>query len=116
MRRFILHWAVVAIALFVAASIVPGVRIATFGTLGVAALVLGLVNATVQPFLTIVTLPITLLTLGFFYLFVNAAAFGLAAWLVDGFEVSSTRSAVVGALVVGFVSWVIGGLGADDGR
>ncbi len=109
MKRFILHWVVVAIALWVAATIVPGVKVASFQTLGIAALVLGLVNATIRPVLTLLTLPITVVTLGLFYLLVNAAAFALAARLVDGFGVDSWVSAVFGALVVSIVSAVIGG-------
>jgi putative membrane protein len=60
--------------------------------------------------LVVLTLPITILTLGLFYLIVNAAAFGLAAALVPGFTVASLGSAMVGALVVGLVSWALGWL------
>ena len=73
-----------------------------------AALVLGLVNALVRPVITILTLPLTIITLGLFYLVVNGLAFGLAAALVPGFSVDGFGSAVLGALVVSIVSWVIG--------
>jgi putative membrane protein len=105
---FLLHWAIVAAALWVAAYLVPGVVVQSVPALLIAALVLGLVNALVRPVLTILTLPITILTLGLFYLVVNAAAFGLAASLVPGFDVAGFGSAVIGALLVSVVSWVLG--------
>ena len=108
--RFLVHWAIVAAALWVAAWIVPGVTVTTVPALLIAAFVLGLVNALVRPILTILTLPITILTLGLFYLVVNAAAFGLAAAVVPGFSVAGFGSAVIGALLVSLVSWVLGAL------
>lgn len=108
--RFLVHWAIVAAALWVATHLVPGVTVTSVQALLIAALVLGLVNALVRPILTILTLPITILTLGLFYLVVNAAAFGLAAALVPGFGVDGFGSAVIGALLVSIVSWVLGAL------
>jgi putative membrane protein len=67
-----------------------------------------LVNAVVRPILVILTLPITIMTLGVFYLIVNGAAFALAAALVPGFGVASLGAAVIGALVVSLVSWILG--------
>jgi putative membrane protein len=111
--RFLLHWLVVAAALWVATYLLPGVRVSSTGTLLLAALVLGLVNALVRPVLFIVTLPITVITLGLFYLVVNGLAFGLAAALVPGFTVRSFGSAVLGALVVSVVSWLLGSLASE---
>lgn len=107
---FLLHWAVVACALWVATVMVDGVVVRSVPTLLIAALVLGLVNALVRPVLTLVTLPLTIITLGLFYLVVNGLAFGLAAALVPGFEVAGLGSAVLGALLVGVVSWVLGAI------
>jgi putative membrane protein len=106
----LVHWLVVAAALWVAAYLVPGVTFSSGGALLLAALVLGLVNALVRPVLLILTLPITILTLGLFYLVVNGLAFGLAAALVPGFSVASLWSAILGALVVSVVSWIIGAI------
>ena len=86
---FLIHWLVVAIALWLTAMLVPGVTITSWVTLALAALVLGFVNAIVRPILVILTLPITVLTLGLFYLVVNGIAFGLAAALVPGFQLAS---------------------------
>jgi putative membrane protein len=108
MRGFLVHWLITAAALAAAAQVVPGVRFRSLGILLFSALVLGLVNAVVRPVLVILTLPITILTLGLFYLIINGVAFGLAAALVPGFTVASLGSAVMGALVVGLVSWLLG--------
>jgi len=105
---FLVHWLVVGVALWVTTQVVGGVHISSVQTLVFAALVLGLVNALVRPVITILTLPLTIITLGLFYLVVNGVAFGLAAALVRGFEVDGFGSAVLGALVVSIVSWVIG--------
>jgi putative membrane protein len=110
MRSFLLHWIVTTIALAVSARIVPGIVVGSTGTLLVSALVLGLVNAVVRPVMVLLTLPITVLTLGLFYLLVNGAALALAAWLVPGFLVASFGSAVLGALVVSLVSYLLGRL------
>ena len=101
---FLIHWVVTAVALAIGARVVPGIFVASTGTLIVAALVLGLVNAVVRPVLLILTLPITVLTLGLFYLVVNGLAFALAAWLVPGFTVATLGSAIGGALVVSLLS------------
>jgi putative membrane protein len=110
MRRFLIHWLVTAAALAVTARIVSGIHVASLATLLFSALILGLVNAIVRPVLVILTLPITILTLGLFYLVVNGVAFALAAALVPGFTVASFGAAVIGALGVGLVSWILGWL------
>jgi len=108
MGRFITHWITTALALGATASMLPGVEVASLTALLVAALVLGFVNAVVKPILMLLTLPITFVTLGLFYLVVNGIAFALAAWLVPGFGVRSFGWAMLGAFTVGLVSWFIG--------
>ena len=110
MVSFVLHWAVLALALWFTSRVVPGVSIAGFGALAFGAAVLGLVNSVVRPVMTFLTLPLTVITLGLFYLVVNGAAFGLAAALVPGFAVSSFLAAVAGAFVTGFAAWIVGSL------
>ena len=105
---FLLHVIVVAVALWVTAYLVPGVTISSWAALAIAAIVLGIINAIVKPILVILTLPITILTLGLFYLVVNGIAFGLAAYLVPGFQVADAGAAIIGALVTSIVSWFIG--------
>lgn len=111
MNRFLAHWLTTALALGVAGWILPGITISSLATLLVAALVLGFVNAVVKPILVLLTLPITVMTLGVFYLVVNGMAFALAAWLVPGFNVRSFGWAILGALLMGPVSWFIGTFG-----
>lgn len=106
--RFLVHLAVSALALWIVSRIVPGVSVKTPLALVLAALVLGIVNTLVRPILFFLTLPITCLTLGLFYLVINGIAFGLTAWLVPGFEVEGFLPAVVGALCVSVLSWVLG--------
>lgn len=110
MRSFLAHWLITAIALAVSARFVPGIHIASLPSLIFSGLVLGLVNAIVRPVLVLLTLPVTVLTLGLFYLVVNGVTFALAAAIVPGFAVATLGSAVVGALVVGLVSWLLGWL------
>ena len=108
MNRFLTHWFSVTVALGVAVWLLQGIHVGSIFALLVAALVLGLVNAIIRPVLVILTFPITIITLGLFYLVVNGFAFALAALVVPGFEVASLWSAIAGALVVSIVSWFIG--------
>ncbi|MEP7116207.1 MAG: phage holin family protein [Acidobacteriota bacterium] len=108
MGSFLIHWIVLAVALWVTAQIVPGVVVTSWGALAVGAAALGVVNTIVRPVLALLTFPITLLTLGLFYFVVNGAAFGLAAALVPGFDVRSFLSAILGALVTGLAAWIVG--------
>jgi putative membrane protein len=111
--RFIVHFLVIALALWVTAAILPGVTVASWQTLAIAAIVLGLVNALVRPVLVLLTLPITVLTLGLFYLIVNGVSFLFAAWIVPGFAVAGFWWAVLGALVVSLISWFVGSFARD---
>ena len=108
MVGFLIHAVVLAVAIWVTAQVVSGVTVASWQALALAALVLAIVNAIVRPLLVILTLPITVLTLGLFYLVINGAAFGLAAALVPGFQVASWTSAILGALLTSLVSWFLG--------
>jgi putative membrane protein len=116
MGRFLIHWVITAIALGVATWLLPGVNVVSGLALAVAALVLGFVNAVIKPILVILTLPITILTLGLFYLVVNGLAFALAALIVPGFTVTSFGQAILGALIVGIVSWFVGLFAAEERR
>ncbi len=108
MTGFLIHTVVLAVAIWVTAAVVPGIAVTSWTALALAAIVLGVVNAIVRPILLILTLPITVLTLGLFYLVVNGLAFGLAAALVPGFQIASYTAAILGALLTSCVSWFIG--------
>ena len=104
---FLLHWAITSLSLWVASYVFSGIKFADVSALVISALLLGFANAIVRPLLILLTLPLTVLTLGLFYLVVNGAAFGLAAAIVPGFSVASLGSAILGALIVALVSAVV---------
>jgi putative membrane protein len=106
MQRFVIRALIAAIGLWLADELIGGIGFASSGWLIVAAFVLGVINAFVRPIAVILTLPITLVTLGLFLLVLNAAMLALAAWLLPGFAVQGFGAAFLGALVVSAVSWV----------
>ena len=108
--RFLARLFLNGVALLVASWFVPGLHIATPLAALVAGVFLGLVNALVRPVLLLLTLPLTLLTLGLFIFVINSACLGLTAYLVNGFSVDGFSSAFLGALVVSVVSWILNGL------
>jgi len=111
--RFLARVLLNALAIGLAAWLVPGVQLAGPAPAIIAGILLGLVNALVRPVLILLTLPFTLLTLGLFLFVVNAICFALTAALVPGFDLSGFLAAFFGALVVTLVSWVVNALMAD---
>ena len=116
MNGFILRTLITMLGLFLASALVPGVSIAGVGTFILAAVLLGLVNAFVRPVAVLMTLPLTLLTLGLFLFVVNAAMFGLVAAMLDGFAVSGFWAAVFGTIVVSITSTIASWYIGPDGR
>jgi putative membrane protein len=112
MAGFLLRWAISAFSLWIASAIVPGMEIRGTGALLAAALLLGLVNAIVRPLAILLTLPLTVLTLGLFILVINGAMLALVAALLDGFTLSGFGAALLGSIVTSLVggaaSWTIG--------
>lgn len=107
MTQLILRWILNAFALFLVMKLVPGIRIDQFSALLVGTLVLGLLNAFLRPIIILLTLPVTLLTLGLFTLVVNGFIFYLAAHLVAGFRVAGFGTAFVAALVFSLFSFIL---------
>ena len=105
-----------AAALWVAASLIPGIRVDGVGYTLLAALVLGIINAIVRPVLVFLTFPITLLTLGLFIFVLNAFCLWLTSRLVPGIEVHGFWAAFLGALVVSAVSWILTAFLSDTGQ
>jgi putative membrane protein len=116
MTGFLLRCAIVALGLWLATKILPGLQFDTAGTLLAAAILLGVVNAIIRPIAVILTLPLTLVTLGLFLIVVNAAMLGLVALLLNGFAISDFWTAVGGSLIVSLTSWVASGLIGNNGR
>ena len=100
MTKFALRAVIAAVGLWLATLLISGLQIADPVTLILAAVLLGVINAFVKPILVILTLPITILSLGIFLLVINAAMLGLVAWLLPGFTISGFGSALLGAIVV----------------
>jgi putative membrane protein len=105
--RFLVRLVLNGVAIVVAAAIIPGIILCDVPTALMAGVVLGFVNAIIRPVLKIISFPITILTLGLFTFVINAVCFALAAYLVDGFEITGIVPAFVGALLVTFVSWAL---------
>jgi len=105
--RLLLNWLLSAVALLIVAHLVPGFHVRGFGTALLAAVVIGLVNATLGLFLKVVTLPLTVLTLGVFWFVINALMLWLASALVPGFEVRGFLAAFLGAIVLAVVNMVL---------
>ena len=99
-----------ALAIYVAAYLLDGIALSGTAATLIAGLVLGIVNTIVKPVLILLTLPITIVTLGLFLFVVNAICLALTAALVPGFEISGFWSAVGGALIVSLVGWALSGL------
>ncbi len=105
--RTIVHWLLLSAALLLVATVYGGVEVAGFGSAMLAALVIGLLNALVRPLLVLLTLPVTLVTLGLFLFVINAAMFWLAASVLDGFGVDGFVAALVGSLLYSLCGVVI---------
>jgi len=106
MTGFVLRAVIAAFGLWLASRWVQGVSIDDAQTLLLAGLLLGVVNAIVRPIAVILTFPITLVTLGFFLLVINAAMLALVAWLLPGFHIAGFGAALLSAIVVGLTGWV----------
>ena len=105
--KIIVRWLLLAAALLLVAHLYPGVSVASFGAALIAALVLGLFNTLVRPLLVLLTLPVTLLTLGLFLFVINALMFWAAASVLDGFNVAGFSAALIGSLIYSVCGMVI---------
>ena len=103
----IVHWLISTASLVIVAKLIPGIEIRGLGSALIAPIVIGLVNATIGFILKILTLPLTVLTLGLFWLVINALMLQLAAVLVPGFYISGFWSAFFGAIILSLVNMVI---------
>lgn len=116
MRGFLVRLVITALGLWVADQLISGIIITGTSALIVSALLLGLVNAVIRPILIILTLPLTVLTLGLFILIVNGISLALVAWLVPGFHVAGLLSATLGAIIVGLTGWAASAFVGGSGR
>lgn len=106
MLLIITRWLVITVAILLASYFVPGIHVDKLSTAVIAACVLGLINVFIRPIVVLLTLPLSILTLGLFYFFINAFMLKLAAYFVSGFEVSGFFAAFFGSLIISVVSWL----------
>ena len=108
--KLALVWLINALALIAVAYLMPSITVSSFGAALVAALVLGLINAVVRPVLVLLTLPVTLLTLGLFIFVLNGLLFWMVGSWLEGFGVGGFWSGVFGAILFSLVSWALSAL------
>ncbi|PYJ45292.1 MAG: hypothetical protein DME80_03105 [Verrucomicrobia bacterium] len=117
MRHFVFRWAVTTIAVMVASSVIRGIRYDTVAALIGASLLLGILNAFVRPFLLLLSVPLILVTLGFFILILNALLLLVVPSIVVGFHVDGFWNAFWGAIIISIVSWILSAFfRGSDGR
>jgi putative membrane protein len=114
--RLLAIWTINALALLALPYVVPSVHVASFSTALIVALVLGLINAVLRPLLILLTLPVTLLTLGLFIFVINALLFQLAGNLVNGFNAGGFTSALIGSIVYSLISWALSAVLLSSGK
>ena len=106
MISIITRWLIITMAILVASRLVPGIEVDTLMTAILAAAVLGLINVFIKPVLLILTLPLSILTLGVFTFFLNALLLEFVAYFVSGFKVNSFLAAFLGSLLISVVTWL----------
>ena len=116
MKGILIRWIINALALMLISQVIQGIEVDSFLSAVVAAAVLGVINAVLRPILLILTMPITILTLGLFALVINGAMLYLAGMVVKGFYVHGFWSAIFGALFLSAISWLTSAFISDQGR
>ena len=105
--KLLIVWLLNALALLAVAYLIPSIHVAGFGSALIAAAVIGLVNMLVRPVLVILTLPVTILTLGLFLLVINGLLFFFVGHILNGFAVESLLSGIIGAVLYSLISWAL---------
>jgi putative membrane protein len=115
MARILIRWLILTAAILAAAYLVDGIVVTGFWAAFFAAAILGLLNVFFKPLLIILTLPVNILTLGLFTLVINAVLLKIASALISGFDVHGFWPAVLGAVIISIVNWLLSTLIADRG-
>ncbi len=108
--RLLLVWLINAVALFALPYVLTSIHVSSFTAALVAALVLGLINTLIRPLLVVLTLPVTVLTLGLFIFVINGLLFWLVGSWIEGFRVDGFWAGVLGAIVYSVISWLLSAL------
>ncbi len=105
--KLLIVWLLNALALLAVAYLMPSINVTGFGAALIAAAVIGLFNVLIRPVLVLLTLPVTVLTLGLFIFVINGLLFFLVGHLLQGFEVQSLLSGILGAILYSLISWAL---------
>src|SRR5256885_3012880 len=115
MRGFLARVLITAVGLWIADLLLAGIRFDGAGSLFLAAALLGVVNAIVRPIVILLTLPVTLLTLGLFLFVINGGMILLVAWMMPAFHVAGLSSAILASIIVGLTGWAANSYVGDRG-
>ena len=111
--RLLIGWLLNALALLAVAYFVPGIHVSSFMSALIAAAVIGLANILIKPILLILTLPVTIITLGLFIFVINGLLFWLAGYFLQGFDVKTVIAGIIGAIVYSIISWILSAIVID---
>ncbi len=111
--KLVIGWLLNALALLAVAYLVPNIEVSSFMSALIAAAVIGLANMLIKPILLILTLPVTILTLGLFIFVINGLLFWLAGYFLQGFDVKTITAGIIGAIVYSIISWILTAIFVD---
>jgi len=111
--KLLIGWLLNALALLAVAYFVPGIHVSSFTYALIAAAVIGLANILIKPILLILTLPVTIITLGLFIFVINGLMFWLAGYVLQGFDVKTITAGIIGAIVYSIISWILSAIVPD---
>ena len=111
--KLLIGWLLNALALLAVAYLVPGIHVSNFTYALIAAAVIGLANMLIKPVLLILTLPVTIITLGLFIFVINGLLFWLAGYFLQGFDVKSFMAGIIGAIAYSIISWILSAVFVD---
>ena len=105
--KLLIGWLLNALALLGVAYVVPDIHVSSIWIAAIAAVVIGLANMLIKPILVILTLPITIITLGLFILVINGVLFWATGHFLEGFEVKTLMAGIIGAIAYSVISWIL---------
>ena len=105
--KLLIGWILNALALLGVAYVVPDIHVSSIWIAAIAALVIGLANMLIKPILVILTLPVTIITLGLFILVINGVLFWAVGYFLEGFEVKTLMAGIIGAIAYSVISWIL---------
>lgn len=111
--KLLIGWLLNALALLAVAYFVPGIHVSDFMSALIAAAVIGLANMLIKPVLLILTLPVTIITLGLFIFVINGLLFWLAGYFLQGFDVKTITAGIIGAIVYSIIAWILSAVVVD---